>query len=236
MTDPEHFLSRWARKKRDAVSTPAAKPAVADQSNVPPGQATDGEPVDARPLAKVTEPAFDPADLPSIDSIGAQTDVRAFLKSGVPPDLTRAALRRAWTSDPAILNFKGLQENDWDFNDPNSMFGFGELDADFDVKRMLASVFGETPKEEAPAEVAPESLPPAGEVAAQTDDQGPDRAVLPAVTDEVGAGPENSSPTFDVRASEDEGIVQRTSDAASQRSESNPISARVRTHGGALPQ
>jgi hypothetical protein len=37
------------------------------------------------------------------------------------------ALRRAWTVDPAIRDFKGLQENDWNFNDPNSTPSFGEL-------------------------------------------------------------------------------------------------------------
>jgi hypothetical protein len=72
---------------------------------------------------------FDPASLPSIDSITAETDIVAFLKSGVPTELTRAALRRAWTSDPAIRDFIGIAENQWDFNDPNGMAGFGRLDA-----------------------------------------------------------------------------------------------------------
>jgi hypothetical protein len=34
----------------------------------------------------------------------------------VPQDLARAALRRAWTVDPAIRDFVGLFENCWDFN------------------------------------------------------------------------------------------------------------------------
>lgn len=56
------------------------------------------------------------------------TDVTAFLRSGIPPELTRAALRRAWLADPAIRDFVGLAENAWDFNDPNAMPGFGPLD------------------------------------------------------------------------------------------------------------
>ena len=36
------------------------------------------------------------------NSITAATDIRAFLAPGVPAELTRAALRRAWTADPAI--------------------------------------------------------------------------------------------------------------------------------------
>jgi len=78
--------------------------------------------------AAMQEP-FDPTSLPSIDSITADTDVVAFLKSGVPTALTRAALRRASTSDPAIRDFIGIADNQWDFNDPNGISGFGRLDA-----------------------------------------------------------------------------------------------------------
>jgi hypothetical protein len=78
--------------------------------------------------AAMQEP-FDPTSLPSIDSITADTDVVAFLKSGVPTALTRAALRRAWTSDPATRDFIGIADNQWDFNDPNGISGFGRLDA-----------------------------------------------------------------------------------------------------------
>lgn len=69
-----------------------------------------------------TEPAreapFDPVSLPSIELIVADTDIVAFLRAGVPAELTRAALRRAWSSDPAICDFIGIAENQWDFNDP----------------------------------------------------------------------------------------------------------------------
>ncbi|WP_422282997.1 DUF3306 domain-containing protein, partial [Bradyrhizobium sp.] len=52
----------------------------------------------------------------------------AFLRKGIPQELGRAALRRAWAADPAIRDFVGLAENAWDFNDPNAMPGFGPLD------------------------------------------------------------------------------------------------------------
>jgi hypothetical protein len=240
MTDPEHFLSRWSRKKRDAVDQSTPAPLSTDENDLKPVNSADGKAVEPPAVPTATEPAFDPANLPSIDSIGAQTDVRAFLQAGVPPDLTRAALRRAWTADPAILNFKGLQENDWDFNDPNSMFGFGELDPDFDVKRMLASVFGETPKEETVENVTPEPSPPLDETTANGDDQVPDRVGVPAVTDEIGVGLENAGTKSNDPASDGRDIVQRTSNnIASQRNESNAAAAthrHVRLHGGALPQ
>ena len=55
--------------------------------------------------------AFDPASLPTIESIGAESNIRAFLEAGVPGDLARAALRRVWSLDPAIRDFVGLSEN-----------------------------------------------------------------------------------------------------------------------------
>src|SRR5262249_4877737 len=94
---------------------------------------------------------FDLTQLPSIDSIGANTDVTAFLRPGVPSELTRAALRRAWSSDPAIRDFIGLVENGWDFNDPSAMPGFGPISPE-EVARLTAQIIGALP--EAPREPA----------------------------------------------------------------------------------
>ena len=94
---------------------------------------------------------FDLTQLPSIDSIGANTDVTAFLRPGVPSELTRAALRRAWSSDPAIRDFIGLVENGWDFNDPSAMSGFGPISPE-EVARLTAQIISALP--EAPREPA----------------------------------------------------------------------------------
>ena len=80
---------------------------------------TEDSPLQRRAERRCTERAgrkdrdkpFDIASLPPIESIDADTDVTAFLRPGVPPDLTRAALRRAWSTDPAIRDFVGLVEN-----------------------------------------------------------------------------------------------------------------------------
>ena len=85
---------------------------------------------------------FDPASLPTIESIGAESNIRAFLEAGVPDDLTRAALRRAWSLDPAIRDFVGLSENSWDFNAPGAMAGFGPIDGE-EVGRLLTRLLGE---------------------------------------------------------------------------------------------
>ena len=86
------------------------------------------------------EPEFDLASLPPIESINALTDVTAFLRKGVPAELTRAALRRVWTADPAIRDFVGLAENAWDFTDPAAMPGFGPLESTDEVRRMIARI------------------------------------------------------------------------------------------------
>jgi len=52
--------------------------------------------------------------LPPIESIDAGSDIRCFLAPGVPVELTRAALRRAWVADPTIHDFIGLSEITWD--------------------------------------------------------------------------------------------------------------------------
>ncbi|MBR0850691.1 DUF3306 domain-containing protein [Bradyrhizobium diazoefficiens] len=109
----EEFLARWSRRKREQAE--AAKPAEAKPA--PP-------PTEARE----DQSEIDLSSLPSIDEINAATDITAFLRKGIPQDLSRAALRRAWAADPAIRDFVGLAENAWDFNDPTAMPGFGPLD------------------------------------------------------------------------------------------------------------
>ena len=70
-----------------------------------------------------SQPVVDATSLPPINSIVAVSDIRPFLDPGVPPDLTLAALRRAWVTDPVIHDFIDLSENFWDFNSPDGMAG-----------------------------------------------------------------------------------------------------------------
>src|SRR5262249_56948737 len=99
-----------------------------------------------RPAAPDAPPAREPQppsmpELPPIDAIDANTDIRAFLQKGVPADLTRAALRRAWSSDPAIRDFVGLSENSWAFNAPEGVPGFGPFAPDT-ARQLRAQVLG----------------------------------------------------------------------------------------------
>jgi hypothetical protein len=110
MSEPGNPLLRWARLKQ-AVKAKDEIDAASGSSEA----------------MAVPEAPFDPASLPSIESIAANTDIIGFLRTGVRAELTRAALRKAWASDPAIRDFIGIAENQWDFNDPNGIPGFGPM-------------------------------------------------------------------------------------------------------------
>jgi hypothetical protein len=145
----ENFLERWSRRKREAeTAARAEKQAPQDtlqaaQPVAVRGDAPAGATSTKAAVRPSSQPEFDLASLPSLDSITAATDIRAFLAPGVPAELARAALRRAWAADPAIRDFVGLQEYAWDFTDPNGVLGFGELPPGYDVKGLIARVVGE---------------------------------------------------------------------------------------------
>jgi len=137
MSDAEAFLARWSRRKRDTA------PDGREHSN--PKNAHSDAASDASSAAlspREAQAPVDPASLPSIETIDAASDIRAFLAAGVPADLTRAALRRAWSSDPAIRDFVGLSENSWDFNASGAMPGFGPIDSE-EVGRLITRLLGE---------------------------------------------------------------------------------------------
>src|SRR5262245_63272360 len=146
MSEPENFIARWARRKaaaQDAEARPAAAPAT--PATRPDGEGDRKENDAARAFGGPPKPsaaAFDPTKLPPIESITAETDIRAFLVPGVPAHLTRAALRRAWASDPKIRDFIGLSENSWDFNAPDAIAGFGPLEMTDELRREVARLVG----------------------------------------------------------------------------------------------
>jgi hypothetical protein len=139
MTDREAFLARWSRRKREAAAR--AEP-VAEQSAAP--AAAESENSESPNAAPVPRSAPEPAaELPPIESIDGGSDIRAFLKEGVPQDLARAALRRAFSSDPAIRDFIGLSENAWDFTAPGGVPGFGPFAPDA-ARQLVAQVLGDS--------------------------------------------------------------------------------------------
>jgi uncharacterized protein DUF3306 len=151
MSEPESFITRWARRKREATQDAEATAAGAPSEDERPLQEQGDESDVAgarRSASENPEPAFDVTKLPPIESIAADSDIRAFLAPGVPPELTRAALRRAWAADPKIRDFVGLAENAWDFNAPGSIAGFGPLEMTEELRREVARMVGRALVEE----------------------------------------------------------------------------------------
>src|ERR1700724_1443726 len=131
MSGDESFLARWSRRKRNVAAEGD------DEKNPPPSAAEI-----AKTVYPTTGEAPPPIPLPPIEPIASGSDITAFLAPGVPLGLTRAELRQAWTTDPAIRDFIGLSENAWDFNFPGGVPGFGSLDLHL-VRRLLAQVLDE---------------------------------------------------------------------------------------------
>src|ERR1700752_2024158 len=147
-SERESFLTRWSSRKLAANRAPPARQ-DAHSGREPSDTKGAGEDDTLAKAGKDGDaqdnPPFDVAELPPLDSIGADTDITAFLHREVPPDLTRAALRRSWVSDPAIKDFVGLVENGWDFNDPSAMSGFGPISAE-EVARLAGKVIEALPE------------------------------------------------------------------------------------------
>jgi hypothetical protein len=141
----EEFLRRWSRRKRTANARLNEGSKVEDSENVE-GPVADSVPAQTEP----STPVFDPATLPPLDSITAASDIRAFLAPGVPEEIVRAALRRVWVTDPAIRDFVGLAENQWDFTRPDGVPGFGSLEWTSELRDMAAGLFDQTTARSAP--------------------------------------------------------------------------------------
>ena len=227
----EDFLTRWSRRKRSSAA--GAKPA-AESAPIP----AEALPDPAGKVIAAAEPAFDPATLPPIDSITAVSDISAFLQKGVPAELTRAALRRVWTADPAIRDFVGLAENAWDFTDPNAMPGFGPLESSDDVRRMIADLVDRIGEAAKPGVSAAEAEPV--QISENSSDSNPPG--VPTATEELSslenndaantATAQNLNDQVLVRSSKDDIAMQH--DAAECNAEVAQISRRL--HGRALPR
>ncbi len=218
MNDPENFIGRWSRRKREAASEDAqteraVAPAPEKESRLEPRQS-------AQPV-----PEFDISSLPPIETIDAGTDITAFLRPGVPAALRHAALRRAWSADPTIRDFMGLNENFWDAAGPDGVPGFGDLDPNLDVNRLVAEIFGETPREE-----------PAQEASQQQDPfTNPDEERTSILPGEGPLQPDVELPAASQR-SENVAMQKSAPDSAPENPDSAPEKKTARRHGGALPQ
>ena len=217
MTAPENFVSRWARLKRASAIEPKTEPAGIQADSA---ASAGAETLPAHHEDEVVDDAFDPASLPSIETITVDTDIRGFLQSRVPAALTRAVLRQAWASDPAIRDFIGIAENQWDFNDPTAIPGFGpipELARAPGGRDKLADMIPEIPAplENAQPAVADRELSNPDQSLQRTSERS-------SAADETSNLPDNSNEST---ATRNDGVA-----------EENDSSRSYRSHGSALPR
>jgi uncharacterized protein DUF3306 len=131
MSEPDDgFLARWSRRKRlheDPPTTepPEAIPQISEQS------AQKSESPEGADAERETEA------LPRIEDLTAESDLSAFLRAGVPQEIQKAALRRAWLLDPAIRDYCGPADYAFDFNDPDAVPGFASKEVVELAKKVL---------------------------------------------------------------------------------------------------
>jgi len=219
VSEQEKLVARWSRLKRTSMQS-GKMPVDAASSEVKQEAAVD-RPAGASRCDEGTGEPFDVSQLPSIESLTASSDIKAFLQPGVPAQLTKAALRKVWTTVPAIRDFIGIAENQWDFTDPTAIPGFGPLKPGDNVSQLVAQAMGKL-------------RPPAdGEVVAEATDRplaaSAERPQPPAVQAESASTAQDTKleerPTGEVSA-----VQHRDPTAKAQ-----PVTNR-RSHGRALPR
>jgi Protein of unknown function (DUF3306) len=129
MKNNETFAARWARRKLEAQRSKSAEARDPDAA--------------AKPIE--SQPPDDSTPLPSLDDITPEGDIAAFLQKRVPAELQRLALRKAWTTDPAISSFIEVAENQYDWNAIDGVPGFGPMDPSWDIDALLAQATGALP-------------------------------------------------------------------------------------------
>ena len=159
MSEPENFLARWSRRKREAAEeadrrgaragTRSARIPSAIRRNADGGRRAAAS-AGAGQRSRRSRHSIS-RKLPSLDSITAETDIRAFLAPGVPAELTRAALRRAWVADPAIRDFVGLADYDWDFQYAGCDRGLRPLEMTDELRQVMRMISGTASRSRKPS-------------------------------------------------------------------------------------
>ncbi|WP_337660320.1 DUF3306 domain-containing protein [Anderseniella sp. Alg231-50] len=125
------FLSRWAKRKADVRETEAReteerKTALAPQPGEGgmPANADNGQPAvvdeDARdvpPDDETRQRWIEELEAVDIDTLTYDNDFTIFMKSWVPGPLRQRALRKLWTTNPALAVLDGLNDYDLDYTD-----------------------------------------------------------------------------------------------------------------------
>lgn len=144
MANPADFFARWSRLKRQAHKPPALANAV---------------PKDAAALTGTPPP-----ELPSVESLTAESDYTVFMRPGVAEATRNAALQRLWRSDPVFANLDGLVEYGEDY-----AAAFKASAAVRTAYRVAQGMSGDTPPSNAGGPPPPSEKVPATGVSSTAD-------------------------------------------------------------------
>jgi hypothetical protein len=95
----EGGLTRWSRLKRAAAAEQKSKSETQMAARTPASPPVARENGEAD-RSKAEEDVI--KDLPSIESLGKDSDYSLFMREGVPEETRTAALRKLWRSDPTF--------------------------------------------------------------------------------------------------------------------------------------
>ncbi len=140
--DDNSFLGRWSRRKRGADDpVPPTTPQAAPEPDV------------AEPEPVLSQEEL--AALPRIEDLTESSDIRGFLRPGVPTVLKNAALRRIWMLTPAIRDYRDpAVDYAWDWNTPGGVPGDGCAPSPERAAQMLRDLFSPKTPESSDAAVA----------------------------------------------------------------------------------
>ncbi|MEM7633411.1 MAG: DUF3306 domain-containing protein [Pseudomonadota bacterium] len=199
------FLSRWAKRKADVRETEAREteerqaalaPQVDENGN--PAAISEGQPPavdeaarDEPPDEETRQRWIEELEAVDIETLTYDNDFTVFMKSWVPGPLRQRALRKLWTTNPALAVLDGLNDYDLDYTDAAMQAGkvvssyvpgrgYATLE---EVAEKLAGAIGDEDDEQGAGE---DDLPEfEGEESAALDDRDqPDDVQTDAVGDE----------------------------------------------------
>jgi hypothetical protein len=223
--EPEGFLGRWSRVKRTAArSEPENETVPEAEAGTDPELLPEAEMPPEEPAEQLSDEEL--AALPRIEELVQGSDIRPFLRPGVPRALKNAAMRRMWMLTPAIRDHNDpAVDYAWDWNTPGGVPGDGVAPSPERAAQMLKSIL--SPRHEATATEASGERDEAGHAPAEPETRAEQDAPVESVTDPQAVAPPAASRTAEVAASPEASTVPGP--------DPDPDPLPRKRHGSALP-
>lgn len=218
----EGFLSAWSRRKRAALEAEkSSKKAEREPRPERDGTGDGGDAggaADLPPEATAPEPPFELSEeelaaLPREEEITGATDLRPFLRRGVPAAVKKAALRKVWLNNALIRNHDDpAVDYAWDWNSGQGVPGAGGTIAKDRVSKMIDDLINKK-RRSADGDVPGDPVAEAGTAAGE-----------PGAAGEAPAGSAEGA-TDPIRAADFPTDPRRLSDGKSSGRTQDPVEA-----------